>query len=85
MYTITTLEVYTVTALEVSCYQTFTGGDIYNPQYKAHVNSLYLNTRIELKERRDDTISFIVLTAISHAFSSLMLIGLPYVYEHMLL
>ena len=47
----------------------------YNPQYRAHVYILYLNAKVELKERRDDTISFTVLTVVSHTFLSLMLIG----------
>ena len=68
VYNVKTLEVYNVKTLEVSYHQILTGGDVLATQHRAHVNILYFNEGIQLKERRDDMISFIILTVISHAF-----------------
>ena len=52
VYNVKTLEVYSIKhSLEVMCVRT---------QYRAHVNILYSNAGIQLKERRDDTISFTI-------------------------
>ena len=60
VYNLKTLEVYNVKTLEVYSIKHSLEVMYVQTQYRAHVNILYSNAGIHLKERRDDTISFTI-------------------------